>query len=324
MTQEKIHSLLTENRMSIFGISLIWIFFRHTFFYNSFSFGLFDYLVRIGDSGVDIFMFMSAYGLCFSYQKNSNKIQFYKKRLLRVAPSVFILLFLFAIIDTCLFDASIIKCIHPLYWFNSLYSTYWFIGAILVFYILFPFIYDFLFKSNFNQYYIITGAFAFAIICVTIILLTRISLLYQLVVYTARIPILIIGMLMAIRGIWPQKIILFFLVISLPLVCLLPKDYQRISYGLLAVPVVYYLSLLLDKTPKIIKKLLSFVGVCSLEFYLIHIYLFKNDILFNVNDYIHSELLSSLLVLILVIVLSYVANRLIKTINEVFIKRYVS
>lgn len=324
MTQEKIHSLLSENRMSIFGISLIWIFFRHTFFYNSFSFDIFDYLVRIGDIGVDIFMFMSAYGLCFSYRKYSNKKQFYKKRLLRIVPSVFTLLFMFAIIDSFLFDASIIKCINPLYWFNSLYSTYWFIGAILLFYMLFPFIYDYLIKSSINQYYLITGAFVFAIICVALILFTRVSLLYQLVVYTARIPILIIGMLMVIRGIWQQNIILLFLIISLPLVYLLPKDYQRISYGLLAVPVIYYLSLLLDITPQIFKNFLSFVGVCSLEFYLIHIYIFKNNILVNVNNYIHSEFITSLIVLVVVIALSYVANRFIKIANERFILKYVS
>ena len=92
ITQEKVHRLLTDNRMCIFGISLIWIFLRHTFFYNQYSYGVLDPITRIGDIGVDIFMFLSAYGLSFSYNRNRDKKYFYKIRLLRIVNSVVLLL----------------------------------------------------------------------------------------------------------------------------------------------------------------------------------------------------------------------------------------
>lgn len=311
MIQEKVHALLTEHRLSVFGIALIWIFFRHTYFYNSFSYGIFDYIVQIGDIGVDVFMFLSAYGLCFSYKKNNDKKYFYKRRLLRILPSVFALLFVFALVDTFVFGAGLSHCINPLYWFNSLYSTYWFIGAIILFYAVFPFLYEGIAKLKCNQVYVVIGAFLVAVLCVMLILRTKNSQLYQLVVYSARIPILIIGMLMATTGIWKQKYVILCLIISIPLVYILPKDFQRISYSLLAVPLVYFIPFILDKLHPVFLRIFTFVGVCSLEFYLIHIYLLKNNVLGYADGFLHSQILASIIVMSIVVVCSFFANRII-------------
>ena len=257
-------------------------------------------------------MFLSAYGLCFSYKKNSDKKYFYRRRVLRILPSVFVLLFFFFFLDTLVFSsAGLFHCISPSYWFYSLYSTYWFIGAILLFYAAFPFLYDGITKLKCNQIYIVIGSFIVASVCVTFILLTKNRQLYQLVVYSARIPILIIGMLMATRGIWKQKFIILCLIVSIPLVYMLPKDFQRISYSFLAVPLVYYIPFVLDKSHSVVLHTLSFTGVCSLEFYLIHIYLFKNNVLGYADGYFHSQILTSIILLCVVVVCSFIANRII-------------
>ena len=224
----------------------------------------------------------------------------------------FVLLFFFALMDTLVFSsAGLFHCISPSYWFYSLYSTYWFIGAILLFYAAFPFLYDGITKLKCNQIYIVIGSFIVASVCVTFILLTKNRQLYQLVVYSARIPILIIGMLMATRGIWKQKFIILCLIVSIPLVYMLPKDFQRISYSFLAVPLVYYIPFVLDKSHSVVLHTLSFTGVCSLEFYLIHIYLFKNNVLGYADGYFHSQILTSIILLCVVVVCSFIANRII-------------
>lgn len=261
-------------------------------------------------------MFLSAYGLCFSYKKNSDKKYFYRRRVLRILPSVFVLLLVFALIDTIVFSAGIFHCISPRYWFDSIYSTYWFIGAILLFYAVFPFLFDGMAKLKCNQVYIVIGAYIVSSVFVTLILLTRNTQLYQLVVYSARIPILIIGMLMAIRGIWKQKFVILCLIISIPLVYILPKDFQRISYSILAVPLCVYIPFILEKLHSAFLHLLSFIGVCSLEFYLIHIFLFKNNVLGHVDDYLHLQILTSITVLFVVIVCSFIANRIIGFTNS--------
>lgn len=313
---EKIHSLLRENRMCIFGLSLIWIFFRHTFFYNQFSFGLFDYVTQIGDAGVDIFMFLSAYGLSFSYGKNRNKRIFYEHRLLRIVPSVAVLLFIFAVIDTCLFGASIYHCINLRYWFFSLYSTYWFIGAILLFYVLFPYIYDLLTSYHYNELFLMGSVFVLSILLIASIIFSHVGILQQLTVYFARIPILIIGILWASKNLWNKTTVDLCLLISIPLIYFLPKDYQRVSYSLLTVGFIYYIPQILNKIPSTLKKIIAYVGVCSLEFYLIHIYLLKNNILGRFEPYIHSQLLTSLIVLCIVIIMAVIANRLIGIITH--------
>lgn len=320
ITQEKVHRLLTDNRMCIFGISLIWIFLRHTFFYNQYSYGVLDPITRIGDIGVDIFMFLSAYGLSFSYNRNRDKKYFYKRRLLRIVPSVVLLLFIFAVVDTLIFDAKIYHCIDPTYWLFSLYSTYWFIGAILLFYMVFPYLYDFLENLQWKIEIVVGGAFFLAFICIVVIKLSHIELLKQLVVYTARIPILIIGILWAMKGIWKQSIVIICLIIALPLVYLLPKDFQRESYSLLTVPLVFYLPLLLEKTPDSIKRIMSYIGICSLEFYLIHIYLMKNNTLGIIEKSVSIQIISVLIVLCIVILLSVIANKIVGQISNHFLR----
>lgn len=314
--QGKLHTYLTENRLCLFGIALIWIFFRHTFFYNSFSFGVFDSLVRIGDIGVDIFMFLSAYGLSCSYQKNRDKRRYFKRRLFRILPGVILLLFSFAIVDTVIFGAKPYQCIHPRYWFDSLYSTYWFIGAIVLFYIVFPFLFDLLEKVKLQTPFIVLTSFLLSVILVYLILQIHSNRLYQLVVYFARIPILLIGIMMATRGFWKSPIVLVCLIIAIPLIYTLPKDYQRISYSLLTIPIVTYLPVLLNKIHVIIKKPFEFVGVCSLEFYLIHIYLLKNNSLGIVDGFVHSEIITSLVVLAVVILAAVLSNRIIGFLSE--------
>ena len=313
--QGKIHTLLTENRMCLFGISLLLIFFRHTFFYNQYSFGVFNYISQIGDVGVDVFMFLSAYGLSFSYRKNRDKYHFYKKRLFRILPSVIILLFIFAICDEFFFDAKIYHPIDPRYWFFSLYSTYWFIGAILSFYFAFPFLYELIEGKNWNQLGIVCVAFLIAYSCIVAIKLSHVGLFQQLIVYVARLPILVIGVLMAINGVWKQSVITICFICSIPMVYLLPKDFQRISYSLLTVGLIYYIPLLLNITPNRIKKLISYLGTTSLEFYLIHIYLLKNNALGFLERYLHYQILTSLVILAFVIIMAIGSNKLIGLLN---------
>ena len=104
-----IYQLLTRYRFHIFGLALIWIFFRHTSYYNQFTYGLLNPLVQIGDCGVDVFLFLSGFGLYFSYSKTCNIKEFYVKRFFRLLPSVIILILSFAVIDGCLNMADLKK-----------------------------------------------------------------------------------------------------------------------------------------------------------------------------------------------------------------------
>ena len=272
METSKIYQLMTKYRMSIFGLAVIWIFFRHTFYYNQVSYSFFSPIVQIGDCGVDIFMFLSGFGLYFSYTKYLKKIEFYKKRVLRIIPTVILLLSLFAVSKDVLQGHAPTTIFHPGYWFFSVYANYWFIVAILLFYALYPFVFYCIRKNAF-----VTAIFAFvlSIAGISSIHFLSVGPSGQLVVYFARFPIFVLGAVFAHHQklLTYNKSILVLFLLSIPCLIYFPKDFQRLMYFPLAIAVSVFLPQILDKVPSIFENAFNFFGRMSLEFYLIHVFL---------------------------------------------------
>lgn len=92
-THKKInYSIISNYRSQLMGIAIITIillhFFQDVIVYNKTPSILLNlsiyYNTIVSSIGVDIFLLVSAIGLYFSYQKNSNLKDFYKKRIIRV------------------------------------------------------------------------------------------------------------------------------------------------------------------------------------------------------------------------------------------------
>ena len=129
------YALISKYRQQIMGVAVLWIAFLHAGMW--FSFPLLQGFKMSGHGGVDIFLFLSAFGLYYSYQKGHTGWEFLKRRLVRIIP-VFI-------------PVAIARIIYYHYDFTSgwmLLSTLgfwflqdrnmWFISAILVFYLVSP------------------------------------------------------------------------------------------------------------------------------------------------------------------------------------------
>ena len=132
-------------RAALMGVAIIWIIFFHA------NLGL--PILNKGDMGVDIFFFLSAIGLCYSYEKNSDIIVFYKKRVLRIIPTWWP-----AIAAASFVSSVFLSLPHPRdigefllffsgvgYWLQgvlhaSVRVVYfeWYIPTLLLFYTLFP------------------------------------------------------------------------------------------------------------------------------------------------------------------------------------------
>ena len=79
--------ILSEYRIAIFGFAALWIFMRHTIHCGDFTYIQPMYwFFQFGDAGVDIFLFLSGYGLTLSLEKSKSITTFYKKRFRRLAP----------------------------------------------------------------------------------------------------------------------------------------------------------------------------------------------------------------------------------------------
>lgn len=144
---------ISEARNVIFGLATLWIGLFHSenltlspFTKNEFLIEVFKFFRGTGNVGVDMFLFLSGVGLFFSFSKDSRVLSFWKKRLMRVLPSAFL-------IATFYFSVRYVngRCTSgPLFYFSRITFTYffikgervfWFISLILALYIVFPLFY---------------------------------------------------------------------------------------------------------------------------------------------------------------------------------------
>lgn len=143
-----------EKRTFWMGLSILWIFMYHLTLFNPFPIAFnfsyiepFMYLFRTGFIGVDIFLFLSAYGLCCSYNKNNLKI-FYRNRIQRIYPLYFIFLMLFYILMIVLGNDSfkdlriyLLQCTGLSVLNVIKFDIEWFTPSIILLYIIFPALY---------------------------------------------------------------------------------------------------------------------------------------------------------------------------------------
>ena len=108
-------------------------------------------ILRSGFVGVEFFLMISAIGLYFSLSKNQDKSAFYKKRFARVLPAYFIVAIPYFL---CIQEFDIINYLINLTGLCILrYEPYfWFIGQILLCYLIAPFYFKLL-KHKYSMFY---------------------------------------------------------------------------------------------------------------------------------------------------------------------------
>ena len=90
-------SLISKHRRALMGVAIIWIAIRHSMF--PFTIKPIAFVLDVcGYGGVDLFLFLSSFGLYYAYKKESRYWPFIKRRLSRILPysiPIVIILFLF-------------------------------------------------------------------------------------------------------------------------------------------------------------------------------------------------------------------------------------
>ena len=81
---------ISRHRTALMGFAIIGI----LLFHSRIAVPYIDNLFVIGYGGVDIFLFLSGFGLFFSFSENQNLASFYKKRFLRIFPAYIFIVFL--------------------------------------------------------------------------------------------------------------------------------------------------------------------------------------------------------------------------------------
>ena len=209
---------------------MIWIMLYHSQINFPVFVGPVALIKSIGYAGVDIFFLLSGMGLSFSLSKNENILAFFKKRLVTIVPTFWLIIIMFSIKNLIVTgDFSINSLLLSLLGLDFVLngqSGFWFIPSIFICYLFFPIYY---YASN--KY----GMFNIPIICSAIALIFSLlissSSLQYLLIFTVRLPVFFfgscIGQLLVsgkriqfLNSVWLSlTVLLITLIVAIPVLC---------------------------------------------------------------------------------------------------------
>ena len=79
---------ISECRSELMGWAIIWIMMLHFTFTQIKPLG---FVAQYGFAGVELFLFVSGFGIFFALEKSKNALLYYKRRLLRIFPTYYLL-----------------------------------------------------------------------------------------------------------------------------------------------------------------------------------------------------------------------------------------
>ena len=281
---------VSRYRAQVMGFAAMWIFIFHvrnevTVFAGLPVIGDIDiFFVNIGFNGVDIFLFLSGWGLYHAINKHSLTI-FYKRRFRRL-----ILPFVAACVAAAAFGGwDVMRLVKAVTGWTFLTKNVnepkWFVPAIAIFYLLFP-LYQKLFEKFKNKY-----------VFTAVVLMLWTGLAFLLPMMTSRtdiygvigrIPVFVIGILTGwytfsgrkMKGPWVWIVLTLMLAVGFQMeyyvafkkITLINEALTCAVPGLLiGIPMCFIAGCLFDLLDKVkfIQKAYGFVGMISLEFYVV-------------------------------------------------------
>lgn len=146
---------LSTYRDALMGVAMIAVFFFHCG--KGWAPNYITDVTSRGYMGVAVFIFLSAIGLSYSLEKNNNIIAFYKRRLLRIFPTYWLIMtcvytFVAVLINSGIMPLGYYRYPHTAweaiqsyttigFWIKGGFYDNWYIPAIIVLYLFFPFVY---------------------------------------------------------------------------------------------------------------------------------------------------------------------------------------
>lgn len=261
LSDTEINSAIKQHRTALMGVAMLMVIVYHSFcwVYNPLG------RANIGFAGVDIFMFLSGLGLCFSFQKNTPS-GFYKKRFVRVYPLYIIgVLFVYFAFKSGWDIKRLISNITTIgfYLEGGVYRFDWYLMSIIDLYILFPLIY---LVSTSSKLYAFLATLALS---TAVLLLFDLPWWYDCLI--GRLPIFVYGVVTAL-GFSKHKIVGIIGFLVFPLVYLIVS--QFLATSCLTIAIIALLICVLPKCPPGLYRIVEFFGKYSLEIYMANLMIF--------------------------------------------------
>ena len=325
---------ISESRGILMGVATLIVAFFHCYSYhfdkiftNDFLGRLFNFLRSMGNIGVDVFLFLSAIGLYFSFSKDSNLKNFYKKRVLRIVPSIIIVASIYYLYKGVSVN-TFFKGITLFSFYLDGVRDFWYFALIIVLYILYPLFHKIIEKKD------LLGLIALLLISIgsTILLMnTCIETYNKLEIALTRVPVFLLGVYTGKQVLNKKEIheisIIIFLLLFIICSYLLfnfkfnPYIYVRYIYCLLGISIVFLVTYLHSKIRfEYSDKFLIFMGTYSMEVYLIFE---KLSIEVRKLSYVtvHNNFVFYTLMFIITMILSFLLKKLCNLITNIKIKK---
>lgn len=269
---------LSDYRTELMGWSIIWIMMLHFTFNQIFPLG---FIAQYGYAGVDIFMFVSGFGLFFSLEKDSKLVHFYQKRLLRIFPTYYILGIFGSVF---LFHDNLWQYIFRYstigFWTNSIYAE-WYIPSIVALYLIAPFIKKLFDKHLLFEIITINVIFLFASYYIVAGEYVEKGEAHFFLLY--RIPAFIFGMYCGygLKNNVSSTFYTILLLIGIPLFLFFYRHHHEVyNYKyfstLFLLPLFILLFIFLSKAFSWLNPVISKIGNASLEIYIIQGFFFHS------------------------------------------------
>ena len=277
---------ISRFRGALMGIAMLIIILFHVDLARS---DMFFGLRRMGNLGVDMFLFLSGIGLWFSWMKTPSYRPFYFRRLIRIYPAWLIIACLYYLPRLHVHDAaSLVNLIGEIgfnwnFWLHDELS-FWYIPAIMMLYLFAPPYIELIRRHSVYRWLPVV----MIMWCILVEWVTPIHhAVGHLEIFWSRVPIFFIGINMGEmvrrkrtidgQGIW--MLIIMFVMTSVSCFFLeqerhgqFPLFVERMLYIPLTITFILICNRVLRRTPKWVNGALAFVGSLSLECYLIHLH----------------------------------------------------
>lgn len=319
----KAFSCITVQRTALMGVAMFAVYMFHAVSLKL-AFtpkGIVGFLCQYGSWGVDVFLFLSSIGLCYSLQKNQLKV-FYKNRVVRILPTWLTVLVIVHV--TGLFISSKLpdmnfgyprNFVEGLCWYTGVgfflnkCHYEWYVPALLLLYSISPLIYKT--TKTVNVMLIIFSIF--------INVFNNIYDIFpHLSIFIERLPVFCLGFLFYKES--ATKTLFHFLVLEVFFILIAYAFWMlnicsaTIMFGFI-VPVILLILSQLFNYMRIIPYCFALLGGVSLEFYLIHLYRRPQ---FLMSLFVDNANLQVLLAFILCFVLSYLLQIIVKRLFSLF------
>jgi len=326
-------SVISQQRSVLMGIATLLVVIFHSvdlstkFLPLNILKGLLNFIKTNGEVGVDIFLLLSGFGLYYSLEKDKSLKRFYKKRFLRVVPSIFIVAILYnALIPHNSGSLAFFCNITFVAFFINGSRTFWYFSLLLLLYFVYPFIHRIIRRYKYKGFALLV-LIALSLNIVGYFLFHDYYMLVEIAL--TRIPIFITGALLgclAKNCIRCSLLKTIFISVLLFLICFFLLYYfksffiSHILYkrgieSIFSIAITILLSWIFSLLKVgLIRRLLVFVGIYSMEIYLLYervIFFSYGKILLDCNNVCY-YFAAFVFTLVLAIILKMVTDMIIK------------